>query len=126
MMTLVPLTGPLACADCGCEIDLKRYRRKVPRCDECEVAAAMAKLDEIIGRLKKGLKEVSRVDQVVTDVERRLTDGTWAPGDRLPRISDLEKRFSYSSVTIRFAIERLVGKGLLVKRGNSWFVSDPD
>lgn len=36
----------LRCADCDVEIDLERYRRKVPRCDSCEVDAVLAQLED--------------------------------------------------------------------------------
>jgi hypothetical protein len=32
----------LRCADCESAITLTQYRRKVPRCDECEVSALLA------------------------------------------------------------------------------------
>ena len=35
----------LCCADCGCDITLAQYRRKVPRCDECEVRAVAGGAD---------------------------------------------------------------------------------
>ena len=36
-------TGPsdLRCEECNCEITLKQYRRKVPRCDDCDVHALL-------------------------------------------------------------------------------------
>ena len=37
----VPVAGELRCTDCDCEITLEQYRRKVPRCDDCEVEAVV-------------------------------------------------------------------------------------
>lgn len=42
--------GGLRCHDCHAEITLEQYRRKVARCDECEVVVAMAKLEEFEAR----------------------------------------------------------------------------
>jgi hypothetical protein len=35
--------GPsdLRCTECSCEITIEQYRRKIPRCDDCEVDALM-------------------------------------------------------------------------------------
>jgi Zn finger protein HypA/HybF involved in hydrogenase expression len=43
--------GLFRCQDCHEQITLIQYRRKVPRCDECEVMVAMAKLEEFEARM---------------------------------------------------------------------------
>lgn len=35
-------SGALTCADCGADITLEQYRRKIPRCDDCEADAIIA------------------------------------------------------------------------------------
>jgi DNA-binding GntR family transcriptional regulator len=75
--------------------------------------------------MKKQPGEPPRIEQVVVYIEQRLADGTWGTG-RIPTVADLERELGFSSVTIRSAIQRLVGSGLLEKRGNSWVVSDQE
>ncbi|HWF53145.1 MAG TPA: hypothetical protein VG223_00895 [Solirubrobacteraceae bacterium] len=43
--------GVLRCHDCHAEVTLEQYRRKVARCDECEVVVAVAKLEEFEARM---------------------------------------------------------------------------
>jgi hypothetical protein len=40
-MSFQPAPEPLSCNDCAAPITLDQYRRKVPRCDDCEVRSAV-------------------------------------------------------------------------------------
>jgi DNA-binding GntR family transcriptional regulator len=51
-----------------------------------------------------------------------IQDGDWTPGYRLPIASDLMIRFDGSRGTIRSALDRLYGRGLIYKSGSSWYV----
>jgi hypothetical protein len=40
-----PAPPTLRCTDCAAEVTVEQYRRKRPRCDDCEVAAAMRQFE---------------------------------------------------------------------------------
>jgi hypothetical protein len=40
-MSLQAAPQTLPCSDCGAEIGVDAYRRKIPRCDDCEVLSAL-------------------------------------------------------------------------------------
>lgn len=45
-MSFTPTDPRLCCADCGCEVTLEQYRRKLPRCDDCEADHLVATLEQ--------------------------------------------------------------------------------
>ncbi|RSD26440.1 GntR family transcriptional regulator [Amycolatopsis eburnea] len=49
-----------------------------------------------------------RIAQVLA---AEIDDGTWQPGELLPRIPELEKRFNASRITVRQGIEQLANRG---------------
>ncbi len=64
-------------------------------------------------------------DQVSQAISKRIADGTYRAGDRIPSIGDLSAEFGLSSITIRRAIKELVSEGLLISRhGQGNFVRD--
>jgi GntR family transcriptional regulator len=54
--------------------------------------------------------------QLAQSIERAITDGTLAPGDRLENEVSLTQRLGLSRPTARQAIQELVKKGLLVRK----------
>jgi hypothetical protein len=50
-MSFIEGTDEFECIDCGIDIDLNRYRRKVPRCDDCEVIEAMLTFDQELNEI---------------------------------------------------------------------------
>ena len=63
--------------------------------------------------------------QIATSIRRRIDDGEIASGEALPSERDLCEMTGASRVTIRKAIDQLIGEGLLLrKRGSGTFVSE--
>ena len=54
--------------------------------------------------------------QVAQQIERAITEGDLAPGDRLDNEISLAEQFGLSRPTMRRAIQELVDKGLLVRK----------
>jgi DNA-binding GntR family transcriptional regulator len=61
--------------------------------------------------------------RVADDLREKISGGRWLPGDRLPTKSQLAATYDVSSGTVRFAIGRLTEQGLVVTRGNSFYVA---
>lgn len=55
-------------------------------------------------------------DTIVREFERRIQDGRYRPGDRLPTVRELVREFDASSVTICRALRQLVAAGKLQTR----------
>jgi len=65
----------------------------------------------------------SRVEAVLAG---EITDGTLKVGDQLPIENSLIARFEVSRITVRRAIQNLVGRGLVeIRRGKGTFVTAP-
>ncbi len=63
-------------------------------------------------------------DEVLAQMERQIIDGDWKSGDKIPAEMELTKLFGVSRVSVREAIHRLVGMGVLsIKRGEGTFVN---
>jgi Zn finger protein HypA/HybF involved in hydrogenase expression len=46
-VTLEARPSDFRCDECSCEITIEQYRRKVPRCDDCEVDALLQAVREL-------------------------------------------------------------------------------
>jgi GntR family transcriptional regulator len=65
----------------------------------------------------------SRVESVLAS---EIADGALKPGDQLPTEDDLIRRFEVSRITVRRAIQNLVGRGVVeIRRGRGTFVAAP-
>lgn len=65
---------------------------------------------------------LTKTDSVAEQIVERIQARTLAPGDRLPTSEMLAQEFGVSRGTARSVLERLFGRGLIYKRGNSWYV----
>ena len=66
------------------------------------------------------------VDRVLHELRRRLLDHEWAVGDRLPAERRLCEELGVSRLTLRSALARLEGEGLVrAHRGDGVRVLDP-
>jgi len=64
--------------------------------------------------------------QVEQALAAEIAGGARAPGDRLPAEGELAARFGVSRITIRKAVEGLVGRGALeIRRGKGTYVCAP-
>lgn len=73
----------------------------------------------------EAIKKRSISDQVFEQIKQQIISGNWAPGDKIPSELELAKIFDVSRVSVRDAINRLVGMGVLyVRRGEGTFVSE--
>jgi len=62
--------------------------------------------------------------QVLEEIKAGITSGTYLPGDKIPSEAELSEIYSVSRVTVRRAIEELVGEGYLTSRqGKGTFVN---
>lgn len=52
-------------------------------------------------------------DQIAADLRRRIDEGEWSPGDRMPTYEDLATRYSTGSATIQAALAVLRREGLI-------------
>ena len=62
------------------------------------------------------LKYLPLYQQVLEDIKAEISSGTYASGQRIPSEAELSQLYSVSRVTVRRAIEELVGEGYLTKR----------
>lgn len=51
--------------------------------------------------------------QVINDINAKIADGRLRPGDRLPSTAALAAEYDVSPGTVRFAINRLLDRGVL-------------
>lgn len=71
------------------------------------------------------VKTQNRVTVVYDQMKRNIQDGTWAPGSKLPSESELITTFDVSRVSVRSAVQRLRGLGIVVThQGKGTFVID--
>ncbi len=62
--------------------------------------------------------------QIVLIVEKRIRDGSYSPGDRLPAESKLAQEFGVSRGTIQNALSKLERKGIIMRRhGSGTFIT---
>lgn len=63
-------------------------------------------------------------DSIAVDLRRRIEDGEWVNGDRLPSEHSLADHYSVSRATIRTALQDLESRGLTItRRGLGSFVT---
>jgi len=63
-------------------------------------------------------------DQLATELRRRIRDGQWAEGERLPILDALASHFGVGRVTVRQALALLEQEGLIWRRqGKGTFVA---
>ena len=58
--------------------------------------------------MKRDLPALALYAQVKEHIARRIQDGTWAPGHRLPSEHDLVAQFGISRMTVNRALRELV------------------
>lgn len=73
-----------------------------------------------------GLHQVTRrsvSDQVIAQMKENIENGTWQPGERLPGELQLCEAFGVSRVTVRNALQKLAGEGIIeTKIGDGSYV----
>lgn len=73
-----------------------------------------------------GLHQVTRrsvSDQVIAQMKENIENGTWQPGERLPGEMQLCEAFGVSRVTVRNALQKLAGEGMIeTKIGDGSYV----
>lgn len=63
-------------------------------------------------------------DSIAADLRRRIDEGEWVNGDRLPSETALAEHYSVSRATIRTALQDLESRGLMItRRGLGSFVT---
>ncbi len=64
-------------------------------------------------------------DQVNEVLRRRMRDGTYKPGERLPSESELSKQFGVSRATVRTVLARMEAEGLILrKQGDGTYINE--
>jgi len=64
-------------------------------------------------------------DEVFKQIKDHIIKGEWAPGEKIPGEHELVELFGVSRVSVREAINRLVGMGVLtIRRGEGTFVTE--
>jgi len=64
-------------------------------------------------------------DEVFEQLKASIIDGIWKPGHKIPSEKELVELLGISRVTVRDAIQRLIGMGVLsVKRGDGTYVNE--
>ena len=68
---------------------------------------------------KKTSLKVKRMpvsEQVYDAMRDALKKGVWAPGEKIPTEMELSDTFGVNRMTVRMALQRLIGMGLLESR----------
>lgn len=64
-------------------------------------------------------------EEIVTDIRRRITDGTLEPGARLPTKPQLAAQWGCSTQPLNMALARLEAEGFIIRRqGKGIFVAE--
>ncbi len=65
------------------------------------------------------------VDEVLEQMKEQIFSGNWAPGAKIPGEMELTRIFGVSRVSIREAIHRLVGMGILsIRHGDGTYIAE--
>lgn len=71
------------------------------------------------------IKQKRISDEVFDQMKEHIITGEWAPGQKIPGELELVELFGVSRVSVREAIHRLVGMGVLtIRRGEGTFVTE--
>lgn len=62
------------------------------------------------------VKKSNVQQEVLSQFERQIAQGTWKPGQKIPSENDLALSLGVSRISIRGAIQRLIAQGLLESR----------
>lgn len=69
--------------------------------------------------------KIGVVDSVLEQMKRMLLTGAWKSGDRIAGENELAKQFGVSRLSVRDAIHRLIGMGVLTARhGDGTYVNE--
>jgi GntR family transcriptional regulator, transcriptional repressor for pyruvate dehydrogenase complex len=68
----------------------------------------------------------SRVDKITADFQEQILQGKLKPGERLPAERSLCSVFGVGRTTIREALKALIVGGIVIRRGRSVLVADPE
>lgn len=73
----------------------------------------------------KKIKRLNLSDEVFIQMKALIVSGQWKPGNRIPGENELAREFGLSRVSVRSAIHKLVGMGVLtVRHGDGTFVAE--
>ena len=65
-------------------------------------------------------------EQLMNEVERKIREGYYKPGDKIATEAEMAKEFGVSLITVRKAVSLLMEKGLVIKKqGKGTFVTKP-
>lgn len=65
------------------------------------------------------------VDEVLDQMKEQILSGNWSPGTKIPGEMELTRIFGVSRVSIREAIHRLVGMGILsIRHGDGTYIAE--
>ena len=65
------------------------------------------------------------VDEVLDQMKAQILSGNWSPGTKIPGEMELTRVFGVSRVSIREAIHRLVGMGILsIRHGDGTYIAE--
>ncbi len=65
------------------------------------------------------------VDEVLEQMKEQILSGNWSPGTKIPGEMELTRIFGVSRVSIREAIHRLVGMGILsIRHGDGTYIAE--
>ena len=82
------------------------------------------KLDELRKHPEKHSMEIS-FDEEIAQIERKIADGSYPAGDRLPGEVEIAQAHRVNRHTVRQAIQQLQAKGLVrIERGRGTFVQE--
>ncbi len=71
------------------------------------------------------IKQKRISDEIFEQLKKHIISGEWSPGEKIPSELELADLFGVSRVSVREAIHRLVGMGVLfIRRGEGTFVSE--
>ncbi len=70
------------------------------------------------------VKKKKVVDEVLEQMKTQILDGNWSPGMKIPGEMELTRIFGVSRVSIREAIHRLAGMGILsIRHGDGTYIA---
>jgi DNA-binding FadR family transcriptional regulator len=72
------------------------------------------------------IEQTSRVDQIVTELQSRISQRKLSAGEKLPSERNLCAQFGVGRTTIREALKSLNVRGLVVRKGRGMIIADPE